>query len=115
MSKSSTKREIEEKLDKPNEVAATTAAVAIEDLLGCIDVEGRSAFGMQRTHSDEFLVGANLPCRPVAAPQIFQQRDLFLQVLHAISHTLSFTRTWKILPAAAKERWNNATTDFASG
>jgi hypothetical protein len=44
--KSSTKREIKGKLDKANEVAAAAAAVTVKDIFGCIDVEGRSTFGM---------------------------------------------------------------------
>jgi hypothetical protein len=43
---SSMEREIEGKLDKANEVAATATTVAVKDIFGCIDVEGRSTFGM---------------------------------------------------------------------
>jgi hypothetical protein len=43
---SSTKRDIELKLDKANKVTSATAAVAVEHIFGCINVEGRSTFGM---------------------------------------------------------------------
>jgi hypothetical protein len=78
---SSTEREIESKLDKANEVTSAAAAVAVKDIFGCIDVEGRGTFGMQWAQSDKLLVGADWSCRPVTAPQIFQQRDLCLQIV----------------------------------
>ncbi len=78
------KREIEVKLDKANKVAPAAAAVAVEDIFGCIDVEGRIAFRMQWTQTDELLVGANRPCRPVALPQIIQQREPLFQILQAM-------------------------------
>jgi hypothetical protein len=40
------KREIEVKLDKANKIAAAAAAVAVEDIFGCVDVERRMAFRM---------------------------------------------------------------------
>jgi hypothetical protein len=46
MSQSLRKREIERKLDKANQVAATAAAVAIEDIFGSIDVERWVTLGM---------------------------------------------------------------------
>ena len=46
MSKSLMKREIKRKLDKANKVAPAAAAVAVEDILGRIDVEGWVAFRM---------------------------------------------------------------------
>ncbi|MGD0310549.1 MAG: hypothetical protein ABSC02_14835 [Acidobacteriota bacterium] len=49
VNKSLTKREIQQKLDEANEVAATAAAVAVEDILGGIDIEGRVSFRMQGT------------------------------------------------------------------
>ena len=37
-------RQIEEELDKADQVAAAAAAVAVEQILGGIDVEGRTRF-----------------------------------------------------------------------
>ena len=39
-------RQIEEELDKADQVAAPAAAVAVEQVLGGIDVEGRTSFLM---------------------------------------------------------------------
>ena len=78
VNKSFTKREIQRKLDEANEVAATAAAVAVEDILGGIDVEGRVSFRMQGTQADELLMSADGSCRPVMASQIIQQRNALL-------------------------------------
>ena len=40
------KRQIEEELDKADQVAAPTTAVAVEQILGGIDVEGRTGLQM---------------------------------------------------------------------
>jgi hypothetical protein len=92
MSKSLMKREIERKLDKANKVASAAAAVAVEDIFGRIDVERGMVFRMQWTQSDEFLLGADWMCRPVASPQIFQQRESLFQMLQAMWHRPSLTR-----------------------
>ena len=71
-------REIEGKLDKANEVAAAAAAVAVEDILGGIDVEGWVSVRMQRTQADELLMSADGSCRPAMPSQIIQQRYALL-------------------------------------
>jgi len=43
------KRQIPGKLDKANEVAATAATVAVEDVLGRVDVDGGMSFPVQGT------------------------------------------------------------------
>jgi hypothetical protein len=85
------KSEIEVKLDKANKVTAAAAAVAVEDIFACVDVERRMAFRMQWTQTNE-LLGANGPCHPVALPQIIQQRELLFQNLQVMGHRSSFTR-----------------------
>jgi hypothetical protein len=92
MSKSLMKREIEVKLDKANKVASAAAAVAVEDIFGSIDVERGTIFRMQGTQTDELLVGADWPCRPIMSPQILQQREPLFQILHVIWHRPSLTR-----------------------
>jgi hypothetical protein len=87
------KREMEVKLDKANKVAPAAAAVAVEDIFGCVDVERRMAFRMQWTQTNELLMGADWPCRPVALLQIIQQREPLFQILQVmLLHTRSFTR-----------------------
>jgi len=40
-------------LDKSNQVAALSAAMAVEDIFAGVDIERRPSFGMQRTEPDK--------------------------------------------------------------
>jgi len=62
-------------LDKTNEVAALAAAMAVEQILVGVDIEGRTRIAVQGTQADELLpAGGGARC-PVAPLQIIQQRN----------------------------------------
>src|SRR5215467_1686201 len=66
------KGQIQEELDKADQVAAPTTAVAVEQIFSGIDVEGRTSLLMQRTQPDQFLPRAGTTRLPVVALQILQ-------------------------------------------
>ena len=80
------KREIERKLDKANEVAAAAAAVAVKDILGCIDIERGMSLAVQRTASHEFVPGTNRPGNPMVPPQVVQQRQVLFELFQILAH-----------------------------
>ena len=59
-------------LGKANEVAAPSATVAEEEILGSIDIERRTCFPMQETESDELLPSRRAKA-PVKPSQVIQQ------------------------------------------
>jgi hypothetical protein len=87
--KSFTEREIQGKLDKAYEVAALAAAVAIEKILGGIDVEGRAVLRMQGAQSHELMASPDRARRPVMLSQIVQQRHALLQGIEVLVHSFS--------------------------
>src|SRR6185369_41223 len=62
------------KFDKPNQITAALAAVAVEQILAGIDIERRPAFRMQRAESHKLLSHPDVARRPVTALQVLQQR-----------------------------------------
>lgn len=86
------KRKIQGKLDETNEISAGTAAVAVEEILGCVYIEGWSALRMQRTQTDEFLAIADRPGGPVQPREILQQRHTLFERLHVDTHGCFYLR-----------------------
>jgi hypothetical protein len=80
------KRELEGKLDKANEVAAAAAAVAVKDILGCIDIERGMSLAVQRTESHEFVPGTNRPGDPMVPSQVVQQRQVLFELFQIFAH-----------------------------
>ena len=62
-------------LDKANQIAALAAAVAVEEILACVDIERRPSFGVQRTEPDKLGAATGRLTGPVPLPQIIQQRQ----------------------------------------
>ena len=60
-------------LQEANQIAALPAAVAVEDILVCVDVERGPALLMQRTET-HILPTARRPANPVLLPQVLQQK-----------------------------------------
>src|ERR1700677_3269330 len=59
-------------MKEANQIAALPAAVAVEDILLCVDVERGPALLMQRTET-HILPAARRPANPVLLPQVLQQ------------------------------------------
>jgi hypothetical protein len=74
------------KLDKAKEVAALAAAVAVEEVFGCIDVERGVSFPMQGTQADVFGMSADRPRPPVLPLQVIQQREAPLERFQVLAH-----------------------------
>jgi hypothetical protein len=73
--------EMLKQLDEADQIAALAAAVAVEEVLLSVDIEGRVGFRMQRAESHK--LGA-VPCRPqgpVLLPQIVEQGKALFELL----------------------------------
>ncbi len=55
-------------LDKANQIAALTAAVAVEEIFASVDIERRVGIRVQRTESDELGAVAGGPGNPILLP-----------------------------------------------
>jgi hypothetical protein len=93
------KREIPRKLDEANEVPAAAAAVAVEDILRSIDVEGGMRFRMERAQAEELGMSADRPRNPVLPFQVIQQRDALLERCDVLAHGSSRGR-WRARAAS---------------
>ena len=69
------KGQLEEELDKADQVTAPATPVAVEQVLVGIDIEGRTSLSMERTQPDQLLPRAGTTRFPVVPLQILQQRD----------------------------------------
>ena len=81
------KRQIEEDLDKADQIAAPATAVAVEQILADVDVEGGASVAVQGTEADELLLACGGATCPVALLQIIQQRNALFemfQILHPV-------------------------------
>ena len=56
--------------DKTNQVAALSTAMAVEEILAGVDVEGRACVAVQGTEPDELLAACGGASGPVALLQI---------------------------------------------
>ena len=74
-------------LKEANQIAALPAAVAVEDILACVDVEREPALLMQRTET-HILPTARRPANPVLLPQVLQQRHSPSVCLDILAHAL---------------------------
>jgi hypothetical protein len=78
--------------DKADQVAALATAVAIEQILAGVDVEGRPRVAMQGTEADEFFAAGGGASDPVTLLQIVQQGNALFDLLR-IEHP-----DWSIKP-----------------
>ncbi len=62
------KRQVLRQLDEANQIAALAAAVAVEEILAGVDIEGRPGFGVQRTESHELGPVTRRPGDPILLP-----------------------------------------------
>jgi hypothetical protein len=83
-----TEREIEEKFDQADQIAAAPTSMTVENILARIDAEGRPAFAVQRTQADELLAGAGAVNCPVVPLQVLQQRNSLFELPHILAHGL---------------------------
>lgn len=74
------------KFDKPNQITAALAAVAVEQILAGIDIERRPAFRMERAESHKLLSHPDAARRPVAALQVLQQRNTLFELFQILAH-----------------------------
>ena len=91
-------REMLREFDKTNQVTAAAAAVAVEQILTGIDVEGRTMVVMQGTKPNELLLAGGVG-GPVVLPQIVQQRNPLLEALHVL-------HVWSIKPRRPANQWD---------
>ena len=68
-------RQMQEKLDKTDQIAAPSAAVAIEQIFAGIHIEGRAAFLVQGTQPHPLLPGTGATRGPVVPLQVIQPRE----------------------------------------
>ena len=74
------------KLNPADEVSTAPAAVAIEQILGGIDIEGRLGLMVKRTESDELLPMSSTAGAPLPAAQVVQQREVLLEAFEILIH-----------------------------
>jgi len=72
-------------LDKANQIAALSAAVAVEEILPGVDIEGRPGFKVQGTESDELGARTCASAAPVPLPQIIEQRKTLFQFFQILA------------------------------
>src|SRR5215469_9449007 len=83
-------RQIEEELDKADQVATPAAAVTVEQILSGVDVEGRTSILVQRAQTDELLASAGTTRLPVVALQVLHQRNALFEPLQILDHGAAF-------------------------
>ena len=66
-------------LNPSNEVPAAAAPVAIEQILGGIDIEGRLGFVVKRAEAHELLLMTGTAGAPLPSPEVVQQRKLLFE------------------------------------
>jgi hypothetical protein len=75
-------------LNPADQVSTAPAAVAIEQILAGIDIEGRSGFLMKRAESDELVLLTSPAGAPLPSPKVVQQGQLLFEVIEIlIGHT----------------------------
>jgi len=62
------KGEMQGQLDKANQIAALSAAVAVEQIFAAVDIERRPGFRVQGTKSDELGALSCGPPTPIQLP-----------------------------------------------
>ena len=77
---------MQRKFHKANQVAAPPAAVAVEQILASIDVEGGTGFLMQGTESDELGASPGAVPGPVVPLQEIQQRNALFEPFQILAH-----------------------------
>src|SRR5258708_32591113 len=78
--------------DKTNQDAALSTAMAVEEILAGVDVEGRACVAVQGTEPDELLAACGGAGGPVALLQIVQQGDALFEMFRGV-HLV-----WRIKP-----------------
>lgn len=79
-------------LDQADEIAAASAAVAIEQIFAGVDPEGRPGFGMQRTQPGHLAAGAAPARLPVVTAEIIEQSDAVFQFIQTVAVHASISR-----------------------
>src|SRR5579864_7212642 len=74
------------KFDKPNQITAALAAVAIEQILAGISIERRPGFRVQRAETHKLLSRSNATGPPVAPLQVLQQRNTPFELFQILAH-----------------------------
>src|SRR3984957_4088969 len=79
------------KLHEADQIATAVTAVAIEEVLGGMDIEGRLLIRMQRAESHELIAGADMVSGPVVPPQVLQQRQTLFELLQILAHDVALS------------------------
>src|SRR5580658_9804494 len=77
------------KLHQANQVAASAAAVAVEQILARVDVEGRMGFLMQGAESDELGASAGAVSGPLVSLQVLEQWNALFERKRSTKPTYS--------------------------
>src|ERR1700677_1925105 len=93
-------------MKEANQIAALPAAVAVEDILLCVDVERGPALLMQRTET-HILPAARRPANPVLLPQVLQQGHSASACLNILAHALfpPLNPVWNDSSAVPRQGW----------
>jgi hypothetical protein len=83
--------QIEEELDKTDQIAAAATSMAVEQILAGIDVKGRTGIAVQRTQPDKLLRDAGGASTPVVLLQVLQQRDALFEPFQIHTHGSFFS------------------------
>jgi hypothetical protein len=84
------KGQVLRQLDEANQVAALTAAVAVEEILAGIDIEGRPSLGVQGTESHELGALTRWPASPILLSQVIEQREPVFESFEILAHGAVF-------------------------
>jgi hypothetical protein len=74
------------KLHQANQVPAAAAAMAVEQILARVDIEGRMGFLMQGTESDELGASAGAVSGPVVPLQVLEQWNALFEPFQILAH-----------------------------
>lgn len=74
------------KLHETNQVTASATAVAVEQILARVDVEGGMGFLMQGTESDELGARAGAVSGPVVPLQVLEQWNALFELFQILAH-----------------------------
>jgi hypothetical protein len=84
------KREVLGKLHKADQVTAAMTAMAVEQILAGVDIEGRPGIPVQRAESHELVARGEAPTGPMAPLQILQQRNTLFELFQILAHGAVF-------------------------
>src|SRR5260370_23847091 len=94
----------EVEFDEANEIAATSAAIAVEKILGRVHQEAGLVIGVQRTQSHQSPAGDAADGFPILRLQVVQQGNLLFECVDGRPRHGEFTSNSLLPPPPAQSR-----------